>query len=257
VNLDAPVRLAFQSDDGFGSRARIGMVVLATDQTLEVEARLVEVEGVAYYHARIPNDSEVTVETLTAMEARLPVAAGLLPAHWDFDVIGYGCTSASTLIGEQRVTEALQTAHPGVPCTTPITAAVAAFEALGIDRIAVVTPYSATVTAPVVEHFGKAGILVTAVGSFLEEEDFAVARVTEASVAAGVRTMVEAADCDGVFVSCTSLRTFGIIDELETELGIPVVSSNLALNWHLLRICGVRDNAGPGRLFSTDLARNS
>jgi maleate isomerase len=247
-----PTRLPFETDEGFGTRATIGMVVLETDQTLEMEARSLPVDGVAWYHARIPMEPVVTPETLTDMEARLPVAAGLLPADFGFDAIGYGCTSAATLIGEQAITDGIHSAHPGIACTNPISAAVAAFRALDIQRIAVVTPYTAIVTAPVVELFGTHGLHVTAVGSFLESSDLVVARISEQSVANGVRQIAAASDCDAVFVSCTSLRLFGVVDALEQELGKPVVSSNLAFLWHLLRLSGIDDQLdGFGSLFAT------
>ena len=94
------LRLRFEIDAGAGERARIGVVVLESDRTLEAELRLVDIDGVAFFHSRIPNDDHVTAETLLAMEARLPEAAGLLPRAFEFDVVGYGCTSASTQIGE-------------------------------------------------------------------------------------------------------------------------------------------------------------
>lgn len=255
---DAPARtpellpLPFEIDDGFGPRARIGLVVLETDQTLEMEARSLPIDGVAWYHARIPMEPEVTPTTLTDMEARLPVAAGLLPTGFGFSAIGYGCTSAATLIGAEAITAGIQSVHPGMACTNPISSAVAAFRALGAARIAVVTPYTADVTAPVVDLFGNNGLHVTAVGSFLESSDLVVARITEQSVAAGVHQVAAAGDCDAVFVSCTSLRLFGVVAELEAELGVPVVSSNLALLWQLLRLAGVDDQLdGLGALFAT------
>lgn len=247
-----PIKLDFSIDGGFGPRAVIGLIVLESDQTLEMEARSIAVEGVSWYHARIPNEMEVTPTTLTDMQARLPVAAGLLPPDFGFAAIGYGCTSAATLIGEAGVTEAIQMAHPGMACTNPISAAVDAFDALGTARIAVITPYTADVTAPIVAHFAANGLDVAAVGSFLESSDLVVARITERSIAEAVRSITQQADCDAVFVSCTSLRTFGVIEDLEAELGVPVVSSNLALLWRLLRLAGITDKvAGHGALFRT------
>ena len=122
-----------------------------------------------------------------------------------------------------------------------------------------VTPYTADVTAPIARHFTAAGIEVTALGSFLEPSDLVVARISERSVAAGVRTMAAraaaGAGCDAVFVSCTSLRLASVVEELEAELDRPVVSSNTALLWHLLRLAGVGDDPGGlGRLFSRPLA---
>ncbi len=250
MTLPDLVPLPFETDAGFGSRARLGLVVLESDQTIEAEGRLLDLPGVDVYHARIANDLEVTHETLTAMAERLPAAAALLPGEFEFDAIGYGCTSAATLIGSDRVAELLAEAHPGVPSSNPITAAIAAFEALGARRIVVVTPYSAEVTRPVAEQFADAGIEVVGLGSFLETSDLVVGRISPQSVAAAVRTMTTAVDCDAVFVSCTSVRLMADVARLEAEVGVPVVSSNLALFWHLLRLAGVSDPVDNlGRLF--------
>jgi len=240
-----PTKLEFTTDEGFGHRARIGLIVLETDHTVEAETRQIDIDGVAWYHSRIPMEPEVTPTTLTDMEARLPVAAGLLPQEFAFDAIGFGCTSAATLIGEDGVTGAIQSAHPNMACTNPISAAVRAFTALGSSRIAVVTPYTADVTAPVADYFSNAGLEVSAVGSFLESSDHVVAKISPDSIAAGVRQITAAGDCDAVFISCTSLRTFSIIESLEAEIGMPVVSSNLALTWQLLRLAGIDDHV-PG-----------
>ena len=249
------VQLPFDTDDGFGSRARIGLIVLASDQTIEAEARMLNLPGVDFYHSRIPNSMDVTPETLTDMEQRLPEAAALLPGEFDFDVIGYGCTSAATLISADRVTAAIQSEHPGVACTDPISAVVAALRALDARRIAVVTPYTAEVTAPIARSLADEGLAVTAQGSFLESNDFTVARISPQSVADGVRTIVRSADCDAVFVSCTSLRLLASVEDLESEVGVPVLSSNMALFWHLLRLAGVADGIdGLGRIFTRRLA---
>ena len=46
--------LTFKLDTGLGSRARIGMIILQSDQTAEHEfATLLRQDGVALYHARI------------------------------------------------------------------------------------------------------------------------------------------------------------------------------------------------------------
>ena len=59
---------------------------------------------------------------------------------------------------------------------------------------------------------------------------------------------------EAVFVSCTSLRSFGITNSLEDELGIPVLSSNLVFGWHLLRLAGIDDRLpGFGSLFEHNL----
>lgn len=252
MTLPELVRLGFETDEGYGDRARLGLIVLETDQTVEAEAQAVThaLDGVTIYHSRIAMEPEVTHETLTAMKARLPEAAGLLPSAFAFDAIGYGCTSAATLIGSDGVAACIESAHPGIANTEPISAAIAAMRALGAERVAIVTPYTAAVTAPVASRFAEAGLQVTGLGSFVESSDLVVARISPASIAAGVRSIVQQGDCDAVFVSCTSLRVLDIAPDLEAELGVPVVSSNMALIWHLLRLAGVDDDlADFGRLF--------
>src|SRR4029079_8278978 len=64
--------LAFTLDEGIGARARIGLIVLATDHTIEHECRSrLAIAGVAFYESRIMNASAITPETLTLMERDL------------------------------------------------------------------------------------------------------------------------------------------------------------------------------------------
>lgn len=250
--------LPFEIDGGFGQRARLGLIVLETDQTLEAEANSLNLEDVAIYHSRIPMAPDVSTDSLSEMLERLPAAASLLPSEFEFDVIGYACTSAATVIGAERVAQAIRTAHPGVKCSDPITAAIAGFKALGSKRVAVVTPYVAAVTEQIVDVFSKNQLEVSAAGTFSEPSDFVVGRISPESIANAVRLVVNRAGCDAVFVSCTSLRSFGIIDNLESELGIPVLSSNQAFLWHLLRLAGVDDHLpGLGSLFRHGLGSHS
>lgn len=245
-----PIVLPWQADGGVGTRGRLGLIVLASDLTVETELRQLPLDGVAIHHSRIPNDLHVTPETLTAMRDRLPAAAALLPVEFDFAAIGYGCTSASTLIGEEAISAGIHSAHPHVPVTNPIKAALAGFEALGAKRIGIVTPYSEVVTLPIIERFEATGFEVPAFGSFLIEDDLTVGHLSAQTITDGVLRVGAEAECDAFFVSCTSVAMFDAVDELEATVGKPVVSSNLALGWHLLRLAGITDQFdGFGALF--------
>jgi len=226
----------------------LGLIVLSTDESLEPEAAsLLACSGTRLLHTRIPSQDNVTPETLATMSRDLPRTAALLPAH--VDVIGYGCTSGATVIGPERVATLVHSTVPSARVTNPITAVEAALTALEARRIAYVSPYVASVTAPMREHLARAGIETVCEGSFNVGHDPNVARITEAAVAAGIRRVTEGQDVDAVFVSCTNLRSFGVIDAIEAELGLPVVSSNQALLWDMLRLAHVDGIAGPGRLF--------
>ena len=107
-------------------REAIGLIVLATDQTMEHEfRRLLDLPGVAFYESRILNEAAITPATLKAMEARLTEAAEVILPGLPLDVVAFGCTSAAMMIGEEQVFARIRAARPGVACTTPITAAFA------------------------------------------------------------------------------------------------------------------------------------
>src|SRR5882762_8523437 len=80
--------LPFALDAGIAARAAIGLVVLATDQTLEHELRaLLRLDGVAFYESRIHNSPTINPTTLAAMERELTGAASLILPGSRLDVI--------------------------------------------------------------------------------------------------------------------------------------------------------------------------
>jgi len=237
-------RLAFSSSDPAAGRAALGLVVLQTDETIEPEfQRLLRGREVALYTTRIPSARTVTPETLKAMEAALPAAAGLLPAALEFDAIGYACTSGATLIGPEAVARLIREATHARAVSNPLSAVIAACEALAVRRLGFVTPYQAEVSAAMRKTLEAHGLEITAFGSFEEENDSAVARIDPASILDAALTVGGTPDTDAVFLSCTNLRTLDMIAPAEARLEKPVITSNQALAWHMLGLAGV---SGPG-----------
>ncbi|MCR9221233.1 MAG: Asp/Glu racemase [Alphaproteobacteria bacterium] len=242
-----------------GWAARLGLIVLASDHTIEFEWRsLVDAaaracggpDSVALYAARIPNDPEITPETLAAMDGRIAQTADLLTPGVDCDVIAYGCTSAAMVLGSERVAKRVHSVRPGARVTDPAEAAVAAFEALGVRRLAMLTPYSAALNEGLRAGFQARGLDIPKMGSFGIGNDNDVARIAPASVAAAARDLGGDPEVEAVFVSCTSIRLIEVVDALEDALGKPVVSSNMALGWRALRLAGIdAPLEGFGRLF--------
>lgn len=246
----------YDLDDGAASKAAIGLIVLATDETMEPEiASVMPGDGVALYHARIPSAPTVTPETLRMMEADLPATAALLPDR-PFDVVGYGCTSGATMIGPERVASLVQGACEAGAVTDPLTATIAACRALGVKRIGFLTPYVADVSAAMRAKLEAAGLEIAAFASFEEGEEKAVARIAESSTLDAVLELGAGEGVEAVFASCTNLRTFGIINSAETKLEKPLISSNLALAWSLLTLADAKprmdaSGAARGRLLAT------
>ncbi len=238
-------------DAGIAARAAIGLLVLATDQTMEHEFRhLVRLPGVAVYHARLFNDADITPDTLRAMRDRIAPATELILPSLPLDVVAFGCTSASMTLGEEEVFRQIRRARPEVACTTPVTAAFAAFKALGAQRIGVLTPYAPEVNEVVRAYLTGHGTDVAAFATFDKRDDRDAARISVESIAAGIAALARGASIDAVLVSCTSLRFAERVAAIEAEVGIPVTSSDHALAWHCLRLAGVKDAViGAGKLF--------
>lgn len=245
------MNIEFTSDKSYGDDRAIGVVVLSTDETLEPELRQITAKSHAnLYHSRIPFDKVVTPETLARMEQDLPQSLSLFPEKADFQAIGYGCTSGATVIGSEKIANIVQADFPNAATTDPISAVMAACRALGVTRLGMLTPYREDVSHAMRNLLENNGITITSFGSFDEEEDHKVARISENSTLDGLQK-VGSGDCQAVFASCTNLRSFNIIERAEAALNKPVISSNSAFAWHLHRLAGFDGHLnGPGRLFS-------
>ncbi len=243
--------IPFDLDKGIAHRAAIGVIVLASDHTIEHEFRtFLDIDGVAYYESRIPNSPAVTPESLAAMEQHLPHCAEIILPGVPLDVVAYGCTSASMVIGEERVFERIHETRPEAKCTTPITAAFAAFKALNAKNLAVLTPYRQDVNDKVATYIEARGFNVVAFGSFNEEDDNRAAKISSDSIRDAAIELGLNDNVDLVFVSCTSLRVASVIQQIERETGKPATSSNHALAWHCLRLADVQDkNPEFGQLY--------
>ncbi len=250
------MKLDCDTDQGFAARARLGLIVLAEDETLEPEcARMTASADVALYHSRIPMPPQVRPDTLVGMADRLPEAAGLLPRATRFDAIGYGCTSASAVIGSDAVARAIRSACPGAAVTDPLAAIIAAGRALAATRLGFVTPYLPEVSARLRDCLEQADFTIAGFGSFEQGDDRTVARITPDAIAAAALRTAEAAPCDAIVISCTNLRCLSVIGQIEAQTSLPVIASNPALTWHMLRLSGLPDRLPQfGRLFTTDLA---
>jgi len=247
--------LPYATDAGWSERAALGLIVLQVDETVEQEfPALVADTPTRLYHARIPSGDDLTAETIARMAHDLPAAVRLLPPAVDFACLGYACTSGAAVLGEERVTALVGEVHPGVPVTTPLTALRAACAALGVRRLALLSPYIAEVSDALLGRLEDAGIVIAGFGSFDQREERVVARIAPASVLGAAIEVGAGADCDAVFVSCTNLRVAGIVAAAEARLGKPLLFSNQVLAWHMLRLAGIADPlTGRGALFARPL----
>ena len=244
-----PVRADYALDAGPGVH-RIGLVVLATDHATERDfMNMRPGDDVAVYTSRVRNLNPCTVENLQTMAPLLTEAASLVLPGSRLDVMAYSCTSASVVIGHDAVAERIHAARPGIPCVTPLSAAYAGFERMGVTRIAVLTPYIDEVNAMIARHIEGHGMEIAGFTSFQIADDVQMAGLPPEAI---YQAALEAdrSDAQAMFISCTAIRACDVVERLERTLGKPVVTSIQAMFWQSLRHAGYsRPIEGYGRLL--------
>lgn len=235
---------------------RLGLIVLKTDKTIEQDFRQFAADqAIALYHTRIESAPNVTPETLRQMESRIPGAAALLPDDTPLAVIGYGCTSASTVLGETRVAELVRSVHPEAAVTNPLSALKAAARALGVTRLGLVSPYIRSVTDALEAEMAKSGTPFVDATVFGQEEERVVARIALASIREAAERVAGGTSVEAVFASCTNLRAAAVIRDVERSTGRPFLCSNQVLAWHMMRLAGITQTLPElGRLGGVQLA---
>lgn len=232
------MQLSYTLDDKL-TEAAFGLIVLEADETVEPDfCRLLPGSRYRVYHSRVESADEVTPETLLTMADTIPAAADMLPRPAGLDAVGYCCTSGATMLGEARVAELVGQALPGIPVSNPLTALKAACAALGVRRLAIVSPYVAEVSNAICDRLQDAGIGIAAFGSFESREERIVARIAPDSILDAI-VRVGAAGGDAVFASCTNLRATEVLEAAERRIDKPVLTSNQVLAWHMMRLAGV------------------
>ncbi len=237
-------------EEPYGKLVRMGLLALSTDLAIERDfGRMVPDDDLLLVTTRIHLETPNSDRTFTNLQHEIVAAARLLIPDSRLDVLVFGCTAASTIIGPKRVAALAAEARPGLECTNPATGTIEALKALGARRIAVVTPYTRQMTGNVLRFLDAGGFEFTGVSALGFDTDVGIGSVpAHAFIDAARRTEREGAQA--LFISCTATKALDIIDELEAEIGIPVVTSNQAAFWHALKIAGwSRAIPGYGRLL--------
>ncbi|MFF5715921.1 decarboxylase [Streptomyces buecherae] len=170
------------------------------------------------------------------------------------EVVAYACASGSFVGGVpgERAMCAAMTQAGEVPSLTTSGALLAALDELDARRIALVTPYTKSVTDALEEYLAAADIAV--VGRAYLGLTREIWRVPYRDVVDMARLAV-VGSADALFISCTNLPTYDVIPQLEAELRMPVLSANQVTMWSALRTMGARA-VGPYQALVDPTARS-
>jgi len=231
---------------GIGWRAKLGILIPAINYVMEPEFNKMAPEGVSIHAARLKVIREeygtekdmVNYFNLMAKEVEKEAESLGCVA----DVIGYGCTSGSFAMGKKWNEELIKRIEKAaqVPATTTSTAVYEALREMDIKKLVLVTPYPEPLNRLEKEFLQSNGFEVVSMnsceckihgfqGEYPPHVVYRLAR--EACVD----------EADGIFISCTNFRTIEIIEKLERDTNKPVISSNTATFWKMLKMVGIHE----------------
>lgn len=157
--------------------------------------------------------------------------------------------------GHQKILARLRAASK-VPISTSSQALVDAFNHFRAKKILVVSSWrsdSPHLSSNLVNHLASEGIEVAAVeGIGKQLQSFEKIQMTPKDIYGNAVTAAKKhPDVDAVYIQSGTMATVGILDQLEQEIGKPVISSNSANIYGSFRPIGVKVGPGYGQLLAS------
>jgi maleate isomerase len=239
----------------YGYRARIGILVPSGIITIEPEFNMVVPEGITCHYHRFRflggGETKTVLDDLKAAVDYIADASELI-THVHPSVVVMAGTGVSFIGGygyDQLLIQKMKERNGNLPTTTTSTAVIAAFESLGVKKVSVAMPYIEEVARAAVKFVEDNGTEV-ANARWLNKSGFDISQIPEEELYQ-LAVETDTPESEALFISCTALHTFGLIEKLEKDLKKPVITSNQATIWQALRLAGIEDKiSGYGRLLA-------
>lgn len=234
-----------------GWRGRIGLIIPATNTVMESDFNKYLPSGVSAFASRMKRNSDISsLETNINMLNYAEEAASLLT--WaEVDINIFGCTAASFLRGIEEnisLSEKLQQ-KTGVHTVTASTAIINALNSLNAKKVFLITPYVDEITLKEVDFLSKCGFNVKGYSGMGIKETKEMGKIAPEGIYRFTKERI-VKKIEAVVISCTTLRSMEVIELIEKDLQIPVVTSNQACLWYALQFLGINEvNHFVGELF--------
>jgi maleate isomerase len=233
---------------------RLGVLTPSSNTALEplTSALVAAVPGASAHFSRF-KVTEIALDdrALGQFDDSKILAAAELLADAKVDVIGWSGTSSGWLgfDADLRLCERIRE-RTGIPATTAVLALNELLALRAVKRLAFVTPYTDDVQARIVGNYSQLGIDVVAERHLGIRVNHDFAGVDPQTLLALMRE-VAAQGPQAITTFCTNLRAAPMAQQVERELGIPLLDTVSTTVWGMLRLAGVPTSRveGWGELF--------
>jgi maleate cis-trans isomerase len=228
-----------------------GVLIPSTNTTAEIEySRLPPPDWQAHY-ARMMTSSAAKTPFSPPQDEDVDYQARLLGTA-RVEAIFLLQTSASLFRDDycEDVSRRISAAAGGVPGFTSAMAIGEALKALGVARVALVSPYSEPVNASAKRYYeGRYGLSVVALEGFAATDSYAIGQLGPENARDAFRR-IDRQEIEAFVVPGGNFPTMAAIAGWEAEFGKPVVTTNQAALWAVRRRLGSADRMpGLGRLL--------
>lgn len=244
--------------DVLATRAKVAVVVPATNTTVQPEYEMLRPQGVTNHVTRmlLPprpfDDMEVYKQALESEEGKLLEALDLvLPCEPHVVAHGHSIHSFRGTVERARAEARRLELYCERPFVTPSMAVLNGLEALGRpQRLGIVTPYWGPAGQVIAEFFRSAGYTAARIVNLEAKGPTNVARIPLERLHAAF-AQAGGPDVDALVHVGTALPVTAITAAIERKHGKPLIGVNVATYWAALRAAGIQDRiAGFGRLIA-------
>jgi maleate isomerase len=213
------------------------MLVPSTNTTCEIEFRRLPPD-LQVHTARLGKDGNTPFSP--SLNADIAYQSKLLGSA-RVEVITLIQTSASLFADDyDAVTIKRMTEASGVPSLTSAQAIGEGLRALGASRIAMATPYSPEVIARASHYYeSKYGMTVVASESLGAADAYAIGKM-DAGMAQAAFGRIDRPNIDALVLPGGNFPTLEFIAPWERQFGKPVITTNQAALWAILRAMKIR-----------------
>ncbi len=234
---------------------RVGLLIPSSNTLIEPEYYAAMPRSVSVHFARLTMTEVTDIGLARQDDDVVAQARQLAAAH--VEVILFCLTAASFYKGldydvglKRRIED-----QSGRPAMTAARTIIDALSVLGVRRIAMATPFVPEVNVLSRGFLVDNGFDVVAAEGLAYVDNFSIALIDPDTVRDLVRR-VNTSDAEAIVIPGGNMPCLSIAEEMEEELGKPVVTTNQAGIWALLRhLGGFECLAGFGQLLRKHLAK--